>query len=120
IRDSFNNIVIGSGKNLNVSGLVTIGLDNGSNPTTNLTISGDGSLNIGTLASPTNADVKIGANITSSRINYVNWDMSALANLTMYLGTGTFNIGADKYFTLNTNQYYEFRTNTYFFQVDFE
>ncbi|NBY42282.1 MAG: hypothetical protein EBQ49_03075, partial [Verrucomicrobia bacterium] len=92
---SFNNIVIGSGKNLNVSGLVTIGLDNGSNPTTNLTISGDGSLNIGTLASPTNADVKIGANITSSRINYVNWDMSALANLTMYLGTGTFNIGAD-------------------------
>ncbi|MEI6283671.1 MAG: autotransporter-associated beta strand repeat-containing protein [Opitutae bacterium] len=90
-----NYITIGSTKSLNIKGLVTIGLDNGSNPTTNLTVNGDGTLNIGTLASPTNANVNVGASATASKINYVNWDMSALANLNMYLGTGTLSVGAD-------------------------
>ena len=92
---AFTSIIIGSEKSLNVGGLVTIGLDNGSSPTTNLTMSGNGTLNIGTSSTPTNANVNIGASISASKINYVNWDMSALANLNMYLGTGTFNIGAD-------------------------
>ena len=90
-----NSIIIGSGKSLNISGLVTIGFDNGSNTTTNLTMSGQGTLNIGTVATPTNLNVNAGGSLTSSKINYVNWDMSALANLNMYLGTGTFSVGAD-------------------------
>ena len=90
-----NYITIGSTKSLNVKGLVTIGLDNGSNPTTNLTVNGGGTLNIGTLASPTNAYVNVGAAVTDNKINYVNWDMSALAEMNMYLGSGTFKIGAD-------------------------
>ena len=90
-----NTIIIGAGKSLNVSGLVTIGVDNGASPTTNLTMSGDGAFNIGSFASPTNLNVNVGASVTAGRINYVNWDMSALATLNMYLGTGTFNLGAD-------------------------
>jgi|GEM_PF-2813170 len=94
-----NNIIIGTGKSLNVSGLVNIGFDNGSNTTTNLTMSGNGALNIGTLASPTNLNANVGVSLTTDRINYVNWDMSALAEMNMYLGTGIFKIGADN----NTN-----------------
>ena len=90
-----NNIIIGTGKSLNVNGLVTIGFDNGNNTTTNLTMSGAGTLNIGTLATPTNSNVNVGGSITNSKINYVNWDMTALANLNMYLGAGTFSVGAD-------------------------
>ena len=92
---ALNTIIIGADKSLNVKGLVTIGLNNGSNPTTNLTMTGDGAFNIGTLASPTNLNVNVGASVTDGRINYVNWDMSALATLNMYLGTGTFNVGGD-------------------------
>jgi hypothetical protein len=91
----YDAIIIGTGKSLTVSGLTTIGLDNTSNPTTNLTISGSGTFNIGSSALPTNSNVNVGASITPSKINYVNWDMSALNTLNMYLGTGTFNIGAD-------------------------
>lgn len=90
-----NNIIIGTGKSLNVSGLVTVGVDTGSNPTTNLTMSGNGALNIGTLLLPTNSNVNVGASVTTDRVNYVNWDMSALAVMNMYLGTGVFKIGAD-------------------------
>ncbi len=90
-----NNIIIGTGKSLNVSGLVTVGVNNGSNPTTNLTMSGNGALNIGTLLLPTNSNVNVGASVTTDRVNYVNWDMSALAEMNMYLGTGVFKIGAD-------------------------
>ena len=94
-NSGINNIIIGNGKSLNVTGLVTIGLNNGSNPITNLTMSGEGALNIGTLASPTGFDVKVGYSTTSSKINYVTWDMSALSSLNMYLGAGTFSVGAD-------------------------
>ena len=90
-----NNIIIGTGKSLNVSGLVTVGVDTGSHPTTNLTMSGNGALNIGTLLLPTNSNVNVGASVTTDRVNYVNWDMSALAVMNMYLGTGVFKIGAD-------------------------
>ena len=90
-----NYITIGSGKSLNVKGLVTIGFDNGSCPTTNLNMSGDGVFNIGSSTAPTNANVNVGGGATLAKINYVNWDMSALSTLNMYLGTGTFNIGAD-------------------------
>ncbi|MBJ7494294.1 MAG: hypothetical protein JHC77_04615, partial [Opitutales bacterium] len=89
-----NNIIIGSGKSLNVKGLVTIGVDNGGNPISNLTMTGAGVLNIGTALLPTNANVNIGAStISSSKANYVNWDMSGLSELNMNLGTGIFNIG---------------------------
>jgi autotransporter-associated beta strand protein len=91
----YNSIIIGAGKSLTVNGLTTIGLDNASNPTTNLTMTGDGTFNIGTSTTATNANVNVGASLTASRVNYVNWDMSGLANLVMNLGTGTFSIGAD-------------------------
>jgi autotransporter-associated beta strand protein len=91
-----NNVIIGNGKSLNVMGLVTIGFNNGSNPVTNLTMSGEGTFNIGTLASPTGVNVNVGGSTTSSKINYVTWDMSLLSALNMYLGAGTFSIGADK------------------------
>jgi len=94
-NSGINNIIIGPSKSLNVSGLVNIGFDNASNTTTNLTISGNGALNIGTLASPTNLNVNVGVSLTTDKINYVNWDMSALAEMNMYLGTGIFKIGAD-------------------------
>ena len=95
-NQGINNIIIGNGKSLNVVGLVSIGFNNGSNTVTNLTMSGEGALNIGTLASPTGVNVNVGNNTTSSKINYVNWDMSSLSALNMYLGAGTFSIGADK------------------------
>ena len=94
-NSGINNIIIGPGKSLNIKGLVIVGLDNGANTNTNLTMSGNGTLNIGTLASPTNLNVNVGASSTASKINYVNWDMSPLATLNMYLGTGTFSVGAD-------------------------
>ena len=90
-----NSIIIGSDKSLNVKGLVTIGLNNGSNPTTNLTMSGGGSFNVGTSLVATNADIVVGASSSNSKINYVSWDMNALSNMYSNLGTGKFVIGGD-------------------------
>ena len=90
-----NTIIIGDGKSLNVKGLVTIGVDTGSNPNTNLIMSGAGSFNVGTSQTATNANILVGASNSNSKINYVNWDMNALANMYSNLGTGNFIIGGD-------------------------
>jgi len=99
---SYNSIIIGAGQSLNVVGpaasgpIVSFGTENGSNPTTNLTISGGGTFNVGySSSSPANADIKVGLSTSGSKINFVNWDMSALSALNIYLGTGTFYIGSD-------------------------
>ena len=89
-----NNIIIGSGKSLDVKGLVTVGVDYGSSPITSLTMSGLGTFNIGTSTSASNSNVVIGAS-SSGNMNYVNWDMSGLSTLNMYLGTGSLIVGAD-------------------------
>ena len=90
-----NSIIIGADKSLYVKGLVTIGLNNGSNPTTNLAMSGDGSFNVGTSLVATNSDIIVGASNSNSKINYVSWDMNALSNMYSNLGTGKFVIGGD-------------------------
>lgn len=92
---AFDSIIIGAGKSLNVKGLVTVGVDNGSNPTTNLTMSGDGSFNVGTSSAPSNANIVVGASSSNSKINYVSWDMNALSSMYSYLGTGNFVVGGD-------------------------
>ena len=92
---AFNSIIIGAEKSLNVKGLVTVGVDTGSNPTTNLTMSGGGSFNVGSSLVATNADIVVGASSSNSKINYVSWDMNALSNMYSNLGTGKFVIGGD-------------------------
>jgi autotransporter-associated beta strand protein len=94
-NSGINNIIIGTGKSLNVKGLVTIGVDTGSNPTTNLTMSGGGSFNVGTSLAATNTDIVVGASNSNSKINYVSWDMNALSNMYSNLGTGRFLLGND-------------------------
>jgi hypothetical protein len=87
------NIVIGSGQELDVTGLVTIGIDGSGATTTKLTVSGAGTFSIGTLAAPTNANFQLGNHSTTSFSNDATLTMSGLTNFYANLGLGTFKVG---------------------------
>lgn len=94
--NSANTITIGSGRTLQLNGAVTIGYNATALPhsTTELDVTGVGTLSIGTSGTPTNANVQIGNGATSSVGNAGILDLSSLTNFYSNLGTGTFRIGS--------------------------
>jgi autotransporter-associated beta strand protein len=94
VATASGNVTISSGETLTVTGAVTVGLNSGAATITKLNVTGAaGALSIGTLATPTNANVQIGNNSTDSFSNGATLDMSGLGTFYANLGTGTFKVG---------------------------
>jgi autotransporter-associated beta strand protein len=89
-----NQIAIGSGQVLQVDGVFTMGPNVATaNTATKLTISGAGTLQVGTPSSPTFANFIVGGSTASNFGNAATLDMSGLANFYANLGSGTFSVG---------------------------
>jgi autotransporter-associated beta strand protein len=88
-----NTIAIGAGKTLTITGAVTVGYSSGASTTTVLTVTGAGSLAIGTSASPTNNNIRIGGNVTDAYSNGGTLDLGGLADFSAYLGSGYLRVG---------------------------
>jgi autotransporter-associated beta strand protein len=89
-----NTISIGTGRTLRLDGSVAIGtagVTGGSDTVVNAT--GLGTLSVGGLGAPTNADFSLGQNTTTQLSNGAVLDMSGLSNFYANLGTGTLRIG---------------------------
>lgn len=86
-----NTISIGTTQTLLLNGAVTIGTTGSS--TTKLNVTGLGTLSIGVAGTPTNANVQLGANVTTNVSNAATLDMSGLTTFYANLGTGTFRVG---------------------------
>lgn len=89
-----NTISIGSSQTLQLNGAVTVGYNSAANSTTNLDVTGLGTLAVGTLAAPTNVLFRVGNGGTTAISNAGTLDMSGLSNFSAYLGTGAFRIGS--------------------------
>lgn len=89
-----NTITIGTGRMLQLNGAVTVGYNSAANSNTRLTVTGAGTLSIGTSGTPTNANMQIGNGQTSSISNTATMDLSGLSNFYSNLGTGTFRVGS--------------------------
>lgn len=89
-----NTISIGSGRTLQLNGAVTVGYNSAANSTTKLDVTGLGTLAVGTSATPTNANFRVGNGSTTTVSNAGSLDMSGLSNFSAYLGTGSFRIGS--------------------------
>ena len=91
-----NTISIGNGRTLQLNGAFTVGYNATVTPhtTTELDVTGAGTLSIGTSSTPTNANFQIGNGATSNVGNAGILDMSGLATFYANLGTGLFRIGS--------------------------
>ena len=91
-----NAITIGSGRTLQINGSFTIGYNTTAIPhsTTELDVTGLGTLSIGTSTTPTNANFQIGNGATSNVGNAGVLDMSGLTTFYANLGTGIFRVGS--------------------------
>lgn len=94
--NSVNAITIGSGRTLQLNGAFTVGYNTTVLPhsTTELDITGAGSLSIGTSLAPTNANFLIGNGSTTNVGNTGILDMSGLTTFYANLGTGLFRVGS--------------------------
>ena len=91
--NSVNTLTIASGKTLQLNSAVTVGTTGGTS-NTKLTVTGaSGTLAIGTVATPINANVQVGNATTDGQSNAATWDMSNLGTFYANLGNGTFRIG---------------------------
>ena len=88
-----NAITIGSSRTLQIGGSVTIGYNSAANSTTELSVSGAGTFSIGSIGTPTNANVQIGNGQTTNISNTATLDLSGIATFFSNLGTGTFRVG---------------------------
>lgn len=91
-----NTITIGSGRTLQLNGAFTVGFNPTALPhaTTELDVTGAGTLSIGTSSTPTNAGIQIGNGQTSNVGNAGILDMSGLSNFHANLGSGIFRVGS--------------------------
>ncbi len=87
-----NTVAIGTGQTLRLNGSVVIGTNGASN--TRLTASGLGTLTIGAVGSPTNANLTLGNNTTTNVSNGATLDLSGLSTFYANLGTGTLRVGS--------------------------
>ena len=88
-----NAISIGSGRTLQLGGSVTVGYNSAANSTTRLSVTGAGTLSIGSIGTPTNASVQIGNGQTTNISNTATLDLSGISTFFSNLGTGTFRVG---------------------------
>ncbi|TCO92740.1 autotransporter-associated beta strand protein [Chthoniobacter flavus] len=89
-----NEITIGAGQVLQVDGALTVGPNVATaNTTTKLTISGPGTLQVGTPSAPTLKNFSVGGSVANNFGNAATLDMSGLANFFANLGSGTFAVG---------------------------
>lgn len=89
-----NQIVIGAGQVLQVNGAFTVGPNVATaNTVTNLTVSGAGTLQVGTPAAPTFANFVVGGSTANNFGNAATLDLSGLATFYANLGSGTFSVG---------------------------
>ena len=88
-----NNIVIGSGQELNVGGSFTVGVNGTGSTTTRLVVAGLGTLSIGTPVQATNASFQLGNHSTDNFSNDAILTMSGLSTFYANLGAGTFRVG---------------------------
>jgi autotransporter-associated beta strand protein len=86
-------VVIGAGKTLQVRGLVQVGVTSATTATTKMTVTGDGTLSVGTASAPTNANIVVGYGQTSNASSAGLLDLSGLATFYANLGTGTLFLG---------------------------
>jgi autotransporter-associated beta strand protein len=91
-----NTISIGNGRTLQLNGAFTVGYNATAIPhsTTELDVTGAGTLSIGTSSTPTNAIFQIGNGTTSNVGNAGILDMSGLTTFYANLGTGLFRVGS--------------------------
>jgi autotransporter-associated beta strand protein len=91
-----NTITIGTGRTLQLNSAVTIGYNPTALPhsTTELDVTGSGTMSIGTPGTPTNANFQIGNGATSNVGNAGILDLSGLTTFHAYLGTGLFMVGS--------------------------
>lgn len=94
--NSTSTIAIGSGRTLQFGGAFTVGYNATATPhtTTELDVTGAGTLSIGTSSTPTNAIFQVGNGATSNVGNAGILDMSGLATFYANLGTGIFRVGS--------------------------
>ncbi len=94
--NSANAISIGSGRTLQLNGAFTVGYNTTALPhsTTELDVTGAGTLAIGTSLAPTNANFQIGNGSTTNIGNAGILDMSGLTTFYANLGTGLFRVGS--------------------------
>jgi autotransporter-associated beta strand protein len=94
--NSANAITLGSGRTLQLNGAFTVGYNATAipNTTTELDVTGAGTLSIGTSSTPTNANFQIGNGATSNVGNAGILDLNGLANFYANLGTGLFRVGS--------------------------
>lgn len=87
-------ITLGAGQVLQVNGAFTVGPNLATaNTTTKMIISGPGTLQVGTLATPTLKNFLVGGSVANNFGNAATLDMSGLANFFANLGSATFAVG---------------------------
>jgi len=89
----YNQIAISAGETLQIDGVVNLGFDSAAVTFTRLAVSGEGSFQVGTPSSPTNANFSVGLNQQTSVSNGTILDMTGLGTFYANLGSGTFRIG---------------------------
>ncbi|MEQ1850682.1 MAG: autotransporter-associated beta strand repeat-containing protein [Chthoniobacteraceae bacterium] len=91
-----NTISIGNGRTLQLNGAFTVGYNATATPhsTTELDVTGAGTLSIGTSSTPTNAIFQIGNGATTNVGNAGILDLSGLTTFYANLGSGLFRVGS--------------------------